>query len=232
MYQNSAHTLIWGSLNTPATPNALQISIQIPPTFFGPNKVVTGSATLYGAVPGNQTSVSAGTYTNMFSGSDASFSFDYNQTLLGNGNPPAGCSGHSGGNFAFTAQATVQKHCTITATDMDFGAPPGFLSSNVDTTSALQVQCTNTTAWKIGLDNGQHANGTTRRMQGPGGYVSYELYQDAGRTTRWGNSPGADTVNGSGTGNAQNLTVYGRVPPQTTPSAGNYSDIITVTVTY
>jgi spore coat protein U-like protein len=30
----------------------------------------------------------------------------------------------------------------------------------------------------------------------------------------------------------QNLTVYGRVPSQGTPSAGTYNDTITVTVTY
>ena len=30
----------------------------------------------------------------------------------------------------------------------------------------------------------------------------------------------------------QGLTVYGRVPGQTTPSAGTYNDTITVTVTY
>jgi spore coat protein U-like protein len=69
-------------------------------------------------------------------------------------------------------------------------------------------------------------------MQGPAGLVSYELYRNSARTQRWGNTLNSDTVIGSGTGGTQNLTVYGRVPAQTTPSAGTYNDTITVTVTY
>ncbi|MCE3520182.1 spore coat protein U domain-containing protein, partial [Escherichia coli] len=35
-----------------------------------------------------------------------------------------------------------------------------------------------------------------------------------------------------GSGAAQPYTVYGRVPVQTTPAPGTYTDTITVTVTY
>ena len=64
-------------------------------------------------------------------------------------------------------------------------------------------------------------------------FVNYELYRDAGRTQRWGNTPPTDIVASTGTGSAQPaVTVYGRVPPQTTPSAGSYGDTITVNVTY
>ncbi|EEF26199.1 conserved hypothetical protein [Ricinus communis] len=44
-------------------------------------------------------------------------------------------------------------------------------------------------------------------------------------------TPGS-TVAGTGTGNAQLLTIYGRVPPQTTPSSGTYTDTVVVTLTY
>nr|WP_281033880.1 spore coat protein U domain-containing protein [Mesorhizobium sp. M4B.F.Ca.ET.049.02.1.2] len=44
------------------------------------------------------------------------------------------------------------------------------------------------------------------------------------------NNPGLNDRTGVGT--AQNLTVYGRVPPQTTPSPGVYTDTVIVTVTY
>ncbi len=62
--------------------------------------------------------------------------------------------------------------------------------------------------------------------------VGYQLYQNAGRTTVWGNTPGTDTVPGTGSGASQTLTVYGRVPPQTTPPAATYNDSVTVTVNY
>lgn len=43
---------------------------------------------------------------------------------------------------------------------------------------------------------------------------------------------GTDTLAGTGNGNVQNLTVYGRVPPQATPAAGVYTDTVAITVTY
>jgi len=61
----------------------------------------------------------------------------------------------------------------------------------------------------------------------------YGLYKDIDRTQPWGDAstPGS-TVSGTGSGANQTLTVYGRVPPQTTPSAGVYADTVVVTVTY
>ena len=65
-------------------------------------------------------------------------------------------------------------------------------------------------------------------------YITYELYRDAARTQRWGNTPGTDTSDGTGAGESSPLTqtVYGRVPPQATAPAGAYTDIVTVTLTY
>ena len=48
----------------------------------------------------------------------------------------------------------------------------------------------------------------------------------------WGNTVGTDTQAATGTGAAQTYTIYGRIPPQTTPAPATYSDTITVTVTY
>ena len=70
-------------------------------------------------------------------------------------------------------------------------------------------------------------------MTAPGGaLVNYTLYSDTNRTTVWGQTIGTDTVSASGSGAAQSYTVYGRVPVQTTPAPGAYTDTITVTVTY
>src|SRR5690606_3013551 len=118
--------------------------------------------------------------------------------------------------------------------DLSFGTVPGFITSSHDQTSAITFTCTRRTAWHVALDDGQHATGGSRRMRmgSTGNYVSYELYRDPARSQRWGTSIGNDTVSGTGTGSAQSLTVYGRVPaPQTLP-AGNYHDVVTVTVTY
>ena len=121
-----------------------------------------------------------------------------------------------------------------TTTDLDFGSIPGDITANVDQTSTIGLTCTGRTVWKLGLDNGANASGTVRRMrQGTSSsYVPYELYSDAARTQRWGGTVGTDTVNGTGTGSAQSVTVYGRVPAPQVPAPGSYSDTITVTITY
>jgi len=98
----------------------------------------------------------------------------------------------------------------------------------------LNVQCSNTTPYQVGLSAGQHSNGdmNARKMVKGTGAVSYQLYRDATRTQVWGNTVGTNTVAGTGNGNVQPLTVYGSVPPQTTQSAGTYNDTVIVTVTY
>ena len=118
-------------------------------------------------------------------------------------------------------------------TTLNFGSQ-GILSTNVDQTIDLQVTCTNTTPYNIGLDAGTGSGATvaTRKLTSGGATVNYTLYSDSGRTTLWGNTVGTDTVAGTGNGTGQTLTVYGRMPPQTTPAPGTYTDTITVTVTY
>jgi len=60
----------------------------------------------------------------------------------------------------------------------------------------------------------------------------FKICGDAARTQRWGSTTGVDTLPGTGTGAAQSATVYGRVPAGQVVPAGNYADVITVTVTY
>lgn len=134
----------------------------------------------------------------------------------------------------FTVQMTITSSCVInSAGTLDFGST-GVLSANVDQTSSIQVQCTNTTPYNIGLDEGAGSGATVaaRKMSNGADTVTYSLYSDAGRTTVWGNTIGVNTVSGTGSGAAQDFTVYGRVPPQTTPAAASYADTVTVTVTY
>jgi spore coat protein U-like protein len=143
--------------------------------------------------------------------------------------------------FAATVTSNFQVRLSITAqclaattNDLDFGTS-GFLSSNVDAQSSIAVQCTNTTPYNVGFDQGVNGTGVTaRKLKGgpTNEEISYAIYSNAGRTTNWGNTVGTDTVAGTGNGAAQTIQVYGRVPAQTTPTPGTYTDTITVTVTY
>lgn len=135
----------------------------------------------------------------------------------------------------FQVTLTIQAECRLTsASDLAFGNT-GVIQTAITSTSSIGVQCTNTTPYNIGLSAGAGAGATvdTRRMtSGAGATVAYQLFRDAGRTQIWGNTVGTNTLAGTGNGAVQTLTVYGSVPPQTTPAAGSYTDTVQVTVTY
>jgi spore coat protein U domain-containing protein, fimbrial subunit CupE1/2/3/6 len=149
--------------------------------------------------------------------------------------PWAGASHAGTATTTFGVSAQIVATCTInSASTLNFGNSIGVLSANVPGTSTIQVTCTNSTAYSIGLDAGTGSGATVavRKLTSGGATVNYSLYSDSGHNTVWGNTPPTDTVAGTGNGTAQSFTVYGQIPPQTTPAPGTYTDTITVTVTY
>ena len=135
----------------------------------------------------------------------------------------------------FGVSATITPTCTInSASALNFGNSIGVMSANVEQSSTIQVTCTNTTPYTIGLDAGTGSGATVavRKLTSGGATINYSLYTSNTYGTAWGVTGGADTVAGTGNGAAQTYTVWGRIPPQTTPAPGTYTDTITVTVTY
>ncbi|MBS0528354.1 MAG: spore coat protein U domain-containing protein [Proteobacteria bacterium] len=175
----------------------------------------------------NDATAVPGSYTATYSGSNIAVDYVYNTG--------ASCPVTSPQTVqpAFNISATVQAACNVNATDMNFGSPT-LLNANVDQTSTITVQCTNSTPFNVGLNtgNGGGATVTARKMTSGVNTIVYSLYQDAARSTVWGNTVGTDTASGIGTGANQPLTVYGRVPPQVTPVPATYTDTIIVTITY
>ena len=136
----------------------------------------------------------------------------------------------------FDVTLTIQADCTIAANPLNFGTTGG-LDTAIDGSSTLAVTCTNTTPYNVGLSAGNVSGSTisNRLLAGTaqgntGTTVAYQLYQDAGRSTVWGDTQGTDTVSGVGDGTAQSIPVYGRVPSQTTPAADTYVATVTATV--
>jgi spore coat protein U-like protein len=134
-------------------------------------------------------------------------------------------------NTTFAVTSSVVASCTISATSLAFG---NYTLSQLDATSTLTLTCTSGTAAAIGLNagTGSGATVTVRKMTSAGNTLNYALYQDAGRTTIWGNTVGTDTVSTTGTGAAQTITVYGRIPASQTSPIGSYADTVTATVTF
>lgn len=135
----------------------------------------------------------------------------------------------------FLVKANVGANCTIAATDLDFLTYNPTSESDLSGQSTVTVNCTNGTAWNVGLDEGTFSGATvtSRTMTGPGSYsLSYSLYRNSGHTLNWGNTVGTDTKSGTGTGANQVLDVYGLVANSQNVGAGNYQDTITATVTF
>jgi spore coat protein U-like protein len=219
LYSDAARTAVWGS-DLWAGAGAGSVSITVP-LLLGTNTV---TSTVYGRVFSGQQTVPAGSYLSTFSSTDAEIK--YGAVGLGCNTLP------STATTTFSVTATVPTTCTVAANNLNFGTV-GVLTANTDATTTLSPKCTNGAAYNIGLDKGLNGSSvTTRQMKAGSALINYSLFSNSGRTTNWGNTVGIDTVSGTGTGSAQSLTVYGRIPPQTTPSPGTYNDTIVVTLTY
>jgi spore coat protein U-like protein len=133
--------------------------------------------------------------------------------------------------------ATVTNNCTISTAALAFGSydPVGtHASTNLDGTGTVIVACTKGAVATVGLGLGSNASGSTRRMtDGASEFLTYELYQDAGRTTVWGNSgAGLYSPGAAPSKAARNFTVYGRVASNQDVAAGSYSDTVVATVNF
>ncbi|HUD31796.1 MAG TPA: spore coat protein U domain-containing protein [Variovorax sp.] len=130
--------------------------------------------------------------------------------------------------------ATVPVSCTAAAgTSMAFGNLTTTLAlavSQADTTGTLTVTCTSGASYSIVAGDGNNYSSGWRMANGSSQYVTYGLYSDAGRTTSFPRSGTA--LAGTGTGAAQTVTAYGRVPAQTAGGSGSFTDSVTFTVTY
>jgi spore coat protein U-like protein len=132
----------------------------------------------------------------------------------------------------FSVTATKVKDCTVSATNLAFGNYTGTLNSS---TSTVSVTCTSGTTYTVGLGAGQASGATVtnRSMTGPASaLLKYNLYNNSGHTTNWGDTSATNWVSGTGNGSAQALTVYGQIPAAQYVTPGSYSDTITVSVSY
>ncbi len=226
LYSDPGHSTVWGSRLWALTAPATDITLVI----LGEGST---SRTIYAQIPAGQQTLPPGTYTSSFAGSETAVTYGAYLLSLPLLAPSCSTLASPSLTMPFTVSVTVDPHCSVTATTLDFGAT-GILQSVVDGNNTLFVTCSATTPYSISLSGGLSGatNPTQRRMSKGAETVTYGLYRDSMRTLPWGDTIGSNTVAGVGTGLVQNYTVYGRVPPQATPSPGTYSDTVVVTVTY
>jgi len=136
---------------------------------------------------------------------------------------------------SFTVSATVVNNCTTNATALAFGNYDPTSVSDTSGTNTVAVTCTQGDAYTIALNGGTTSGGTIaqRKMtDGASHTINYNIYQNSGHTTLWGDGTTGTTQGGTGSAVAQNYTGYGSITAGQTAPSGSYTDTITVTITF
>jgi spore coat protein U-like protein len=225
LYQDGSYASVWGSNLWAFAGSYPSPTIDVPLNSSGNGST---SQTIYGQIWAGQQTAPAGIYASSFAGTQAQVGYAYSTvgTCATIGNSLAS-------NAPFTVTATNATICSVSASALSFGST-GVLRANLDATTSISVTCTNQAPYTVALDGGLSGatDPTQRKMTNGAVSITYGLYQDASRTSPWGSSAGLNMAAGTGSGLAQSFTVYGRVPPQTTPAPGTYSDTVVLTVSY
>lgn len=143
----------------------------------------------------------------------------------------------------FEVKIKILETCNVlTASEIDFGSTIPTAGGEIDRTGTINVQCTIGTDYTLSLDGGGSTDTSARRMIGVANgatasdTISYQLFQDGGRSVVWGletDSEGlADVGSGLGTTFQNSHTVYARAYLVGNEPAGDYSDTVTATLTF
>ncbi|HCR3984851.1 TPA: spore coat protein U domain-containing protein [Kluyvera ascorbata] len=141
----------------------------------------------------------------------------------------------------FQVQLTILSSCSVS---QPVALNMGSVMSNATTangSTSMTVTCSRTTPYFVGLapssanGGGTTGNGFMAGTTGNTDKVPYQLNQDSAGTKPWGNtatsSSAGNGVGGTGSGLAQNITVYA-VAPNANFKPDTYSDTVTINVNY
>lgn len=134
----------------------------------------------------------------------------------------------------FTVSAPVINDCTINVGTLVF-PDTSLLSSAVRSTTTLTTRCSLNTAYTVTFSSGNPGNTLlARKMKGgpSNELVAYQISNTLDGASLGDGTGGTVALSGTGNGATQARTVYGLVPPQLTPSPGDYKDSVIATVTF
>jgi spore coat protein U-like protein len=132
----------------------------------------------------------------------------------------------------------VNAACNINSVSaISFGDYNVFsLVDNKSTGSFTVTGCSSgARTFKTTLSRGSANTFTVRTMLFGGESLNYNLYTDATYSSIWGSgSSGTSSVSttNSGSGTSSPIVIYGKIPAGQDASAGTYSDVITMTITF
>lgn len=148
--------------------------------------------------------------------------------------------------LAWAGTATGTLSVTAIVGDTCIVAPTGnvlafgtYSGSVLNVNGSVSLTCTDGDSYSVALNVGSGSGATFANRiltnPSPAGTLNYNIYTTNALTTVWGDgTSGTGTVSGTGTGATQTLTAYGQIPAGQTATVtpGNYTDTVTVTVTF
>ena len=143
---------------------------------------------------------------------------------------PCGMASAQTREAQFAVRASVVADCQVNVTDLNFGTYDPATSQTGQTT--INLRCTPGSAATVSLSAGNSGNPQTRYMTGPQN-LNYQLYRDAALQDPINTTGAAFQLGGQdNTGQVVPYNVYGQIPQGQAVAAGNYTDIIRVTVQF
>ena len=133
--------------------------------------------------------------------------------------------------------ASVVANCRLTVPSLSFGIYDPLLANAAqpaDASAVVIVTCTRNTGASLSFDTGLHgASPRDRSMSGHSAEgLHYDIYRDSAHSQIWGQASDAIHLTSKGTHQSQQLTVFGRIPPQQEVEPGVYSDVLTAAVDF
>jgi spore coat protein U-like protein len=134
-----------------------------------------------------------------------------------------------------TVTATVTASCAVNAAAINFPTYDPIADSGRTAQTNLEIICTKGHPATITLDDGLNFDAAAgRRMKSGPNFIAYELFQDAGATTRFGIGAGEEYayVGQGKTADNTSVTVYAVIDPNQDANAGTYSDSVVINIAF
>lgn len=152
-------------------------------------------------------------------------------------------AGPSPQNSTFQVTANVPGSCVIDSTTnitfVDYDPTSANATNALDAAGSVSVRCTKGIAATVTLDQGSNPGTAStcanplRQMASGTERLRYDIYSDSARTVAWGcdaaNSRGFTSTSAA---TPETLQTFGRIPAGQDVPSGNYSDVVTVAVTF
>lgn len=128
------------------------------------------------------------------------------------------------------SRPALAASCSVSSSGVSFGAYDPVDAADTRGTGTIRLSCDQSVNATVALTGGG-ASPLDHAMRNGTSELAYDLYVDAQRAGVWGDGTGgSQTVSFNGT--VVDHSVYGAIRARQRVTAGSYTDVITLTVTY